>query len=585
MTRSIATGAFLLCLVCGCPKVTEEDIIPASDGTNLENMQDWETVAATIAMGFTGIDLLVVVDNSGSMAEEQEILATNIYSFVQTLTSPIAAAGASHPGVENIRVALASSDLGLQYGTPPSTEGFPFGDRAVPTCTDGYPTGDDGRFHTAMPATVTLASGVISCAKDMADCPDGWSCSSGSCVSPSGQAESVNCPQIAGQQDWLEVAAGEQNPAMALQAACLSQLGTDGCGVEQQLEASVRALSREDAQRSFLVEDHLLVVLVVTDEEDCSIADQGLFYSPEWQSGTFVDTSNPSSGLLNTACNLPASNEDGYLFDPHRYWEELIALKNNRADAVVFAAVVGVPTGLDMGCQGDGSELDGCLSRQEMKLEVTEFGAEMGVTYRHFAPACERYEGDHLVTSARPGRRFVEVAQQFGENGYVYSICNEDWTAAMRDVARIAAESTEMTCFPERLPWIGLSAEEQAELDCTGCGASTCEIVVESKFDDGEEASCPPGLIADPADIEIEEVKDATGEIVMRIAHCRVPKMPAELDCDAAQQRYLENQELGWYYCENENAGEDHSTCRYDVRLTSATSAAVMGHMINVKCP
>ncbi len=585
MIRSIAMGSFLLCLVCGCPKVTDEDMSPQSDETTLENMKDWETVAAALPSGFTGIDLLVVVDNSGSMAEEQAILATNIYSFVQALTNPSAPTDSSHPNIENLRVALASTDLGLQYGAPPSTEGFPYGDLAVPNCSDGYPMGDDGRFQTAMTATVTLASGVISCAENMAHCPDGWSCSSGFCVSPSGQAEPVNCPQLAGQQKWLEVVAGEPNTAMAVQAACLSQLGTSGCGIEQQLEASVRSLSRDDAQRSFLIEEHLLVVLVVSDEEDCSIADQGLFYTPEWQSGSSVDMGHPSSGLLNTACNLPASNEDAYLFDPHRYWEELVALKNNRADAVVFAAVVGVPTGPDTGCQGDGSQLDDCLSRQEMKLEVTEFGAEMGVTYRNFAPACERYEGDHLVTSAKPGRRFVEVAQQFGENGYVYSICNEDWTAALRDVASIAAKSTEMTCFPERLPWIGLSAEEQAELDCTGCGASTCEIVVESKFDDGEEASCPPGLIADPADVEIEEVKDATGEIVVRIAHCRVPKLPAELDCDTAQQRYLENQELGWYYCENESAGEDHSTCRYNVRLTPAASAAVRGHIVSVKCP
>jgi hypothetical protein len=54
-----------------------------------------------------------------------------------------------------------------------------------------------------------------------------------------------------------------------------------------------------------------------------------------------------------------------------------------------------------------------------------------------FAPACERYEGSTMVTQARPGRRFVELAQAFGENGYVFSICNADWTDAMEDIARV----------------------------------------------------------------------------------------------------------------------------------------------------
>jgi hypothetical protein len=43
------------------------------------------------------------------------------------------------------------------------------------------------------------------------------------------------------------------------------------------------------------------------------------------------------------------------------------------------------------------------------------------------------------VTIGRPGRRFVEVVQLFGDHGYVYSICREDWGPAMRDIARMIA--------------------------------------------------------------------------------------------------------------------------------------------------
>lgn len=52
-------------------------------------------------------------------------------------------------------------------------------------------------------------------------------------------------------------------------------------------------------------------------------------------------------GLLNTACSLPASNEN-FLFDTNRYLEEFVKLKNNQPQGVVFAAVVGVPRDEDV---------------------------------------------------------------------------------------------------------------------------------------------------------------------------------------------------------------------------------------------
>lgn len=50
-------------------------------------------------------------------------------------------------------------------------------------------------------------------------------------------------------------------------------------------------------------------------------------------------------------------------------------------------------------------------------------------------PACTREEDDEEVTRAWPGRRFVELAELFGERGYVYSICNGDWSPAMSELA------------------------------------------------------------------------------------------------------------------------------------------------------
>jgi hypothetical protein len=54
-----------------------------------------------------------------------------------------------------------------------------------------------------------------------------------------------------------------------------------------------------------------------------------------------------------------------------------------------------------------------------------------------FQPACQRYEGETLVTKARPGRRFVRTALEFQEYGFVYSICNDDWVPVMDSFARL----------------------------------------------------------------------------------------------------------------------------------------------------
>jgi len=41
------------------------------------------------------------------------------------------------------------------------------------------------------------------------------------------------------------------------------------------------------------------------------------------------------------------------------------------------------------------------------------------------------------LTEAQPGRRFVKLAQKFGDFAYVYSICNPDWRPAMAEVAEM----------------------------------------------------------------------------------------------------------------------------------------------------
>ena len=300
---------------------------------------------------FDGIDLLVVVDNSGSMEAEQKILATGFYTLINSLVKPLNSDPTwEAPPVGNLRVAVVTSDMGLQYGDPPSTEVKP--EVTVPGCE--VPAGDDGAFLSNMPEEIYPESGQIGCDEDGTQCPTSeWVCNDNLCVAPSTSA-ATPCPDV--ETTWVETTEDEVNSEITTSVACMAQQGTDGCGVEQQLQAIIRGLSRAD-QADFIKESHILAVLVVSDEEDCSIEDPGLFETPEWTASPLIDEKDPMSGLFNTACNLPASNETDFLFDPSVYKNKLLSFKDNNEKALVFAAIVGVPDSKAM--DGDPSPCEG----------------------------------------------------------------------------------------------------------------------------------------------------------------------------------------------------------------------------------
>ncbi len=606
--RALSCATLCVLLVLGCGNQPPAQVCAARTEVTADDI---------VVGGYEGVALLVVVDNSGSMEEEQAILSAGFFSLMSSLVNPVAGPDWPYPTVDNIRVAVVSSDMGLQYGEDHSIEGFPYGDTTVPSCTDEPPRGDDGRFQTAMPESIMLASGQIKCQKYGDQCPGDWSCDGGMCVSPSGGTEPVTCPRLPDEAITTGTTEDDRNTDLPVQVACLGQLGTSGCGVKQQLEASVRALSRNDEQAGFMKYDRLLAVLVVSDDDDCSVEDRGLFDTPQWKSGLNAKPDNPTTGLLNTACSMPRSNEEDYLFSTDRYWTELVKLKGDHARDVFFAAIVGVPAGDDSPCQGRGHEIGDCLSHEDMKLEVSLQNGGDG-EYRHFEPACERMEGEDLVTSARPGRRYVKVAESFGVNGYVHSICNRDWSPVLKEIAKVLAGHGSR-CYPNHLEWSFLSQERQEELSCPDCGVSKCSFVVKFKYEKDEGQTCPAEFGIDPSDVVKEYEKDNDGEITGVLLNCPLPRFPAEYDCDRARARYpTDGERFGWFYCEDHNEdfaetcndGVDNdgvdgadcddakcaecctedkvgcrTSCKYGVILTRAAREAAWGNMVSVQCP
>ena len=388
------------------PEVSDEGQEEGDDPTS--DTDESSSTDNDIDKTFTGVDLLVVIDNSGSMAEEQALLMNGLFGLMGNLAAVLPEAAA-----DNVRVGMVTSDLGLQYGDDSSTTSI---SGPVDSCED--PDGEDGRLVTLRDGVVTvrLSSDILSCT----DCPNG--------IVTEGDTTFIDCTELDMPADGILGEDAESFVEFGAQLACTAQVGTDGCGIEQQLKAAIRGI-RENG--SFLVEDHLLGVLVVSDEEDCSIESVDLFSTEEWQSG--------AAQMLNVACNINGNGQ--YLIDPADYKDILVNLKGAE-DEVVFGAIVGVPAS-DNTCQGTGDELEGCLSHPRMQLELATFETPDGYQYTHFSPACSRIEDDVEVTTARPGRRYVEVAQEFGENGVVASICNSDFSPFMLRLAQNLASRFE----------------------------------------------------------------------------------------------------------------------------------------------
>ncbi len=299
------------------------------------------------------VDILFVVDNSMSMAEEQARMAE---AFPQLIIGILDPAPPARP-VTDLHVGVVSTDMG--------TGGY-----TLETC----PNPDEGDDGVLLHEPSEVVDGCESSYPPFlgygSETPD---------------AEAI---------EWIST--GFQ---------CIATLGTDGCGFEQQLKASTRALidHRDGANAGFLRPESIVVVVFLSDEDDCSVApgSEGIF-----------DPDDTSLGHLTVRC----FNHSYMLESVTTYIEGLQSIRPSTPD-LLAAFIVGVPRGPE--CEGQGDSIFGCLELEAMAevLDPTDM-----IT---LLPACEIPDAG---TRATPARRFVMVAQDLRAQAYVQSICSPDYT-------------------------------------------------------------------------------------------------------------------------------------------------------------
>jgi hypothetical protein len=389
------------------------------------------------------IDLLFVVDNSSSMREEQDSLRRQLPKLIRTLTS-----GERSPddprrfqAIKDLHLGVVSTDM----GTP--------GIAGIEGCDPNG--GDDGRLQNLgrMPG----------CA--------------------------------ASYPSFLSFRAGADPDAFSNDFTCVAMLGTGGCGFEQQLEAPLKALwpsvytdamgnvvaknpvtfaatseqgllGRGDVAPSlggnggFLRNDpktglSLIAIVLVTDEEDCSSRRYDHLVPPELLS--------PDSPLASQDMNLRCHLNKQNLYDVrNRYLPAFQALRPGRPDLVLFAAISGVPVDLvssDARQNVDFSDPEqrdayyaGILNDGRM-TEAVDPGTAPGSGNGNLVPSCVRPAAapGGKPQTALPPRRIVELAQAFGENGVVQSICQDDFGPAMDVIIDAIAAHLQSVCLPRPL--------------------------------------------------------------------------------------------------------------------------------------
>ena len=493
----------------GCPN---EDLAPLAPCT-VSGVSDEVPVT-----GVDKVDLLFMIDNSGSMSQEQAKLAKELPKLVEILTTGKKENGETFTPARDLHIGIVTSDMGLNGSSiklPPSCEGH----------------GDDGILIKK-----ALAGGCDS------NVPAGY----------------LNF--VADKSDLKEI----QDDF-----TCLAKVGTAGCGFEQQLEAVYKAVAPKtvefsgkthghgDAEnKGFLRPEAVLAIIHVSDEEDCSVTDKGevMFDDNTNAPGVKLPGSDSQRLGLNIRCaytNKPEgrttqAEENGYVYPVERYFKDFKEkVKPLNPDRIVFAAIVGIAE------ETEGKSFDDMLNHPRMDFALDPNTAGGDPTNRNTAArdVCRRCEvasqaecfakpptlpgtstpDPDLVTGAKPAVRFVKVAQGFGENGVVQSICADSYGPAVDTIIEKISKQLTGACLPR-------------ELNANAEGIVECDVV-EILGPSGKQADCNKerGRV-------FKEMRKVDGEDRVVCAINQVAVQNKMLVDNPMPLEGVSNGGVGWYY-------------------------------------
>ncbi|MCH9688917.1 MAG: VWA domain-containing protein [Deltaproteobacteria bacterium] len=386
------------------------------------------------------VDVLFVIDNSGSMGEEQAVLAANFNTFVEVLERMDVGA--------DYRIGITTTDNGnisCRNTTPEA------GALQMRSCRSHL---DDFVFS---PGTSAVIDKTVEACLD--PCPDTLMD-----LQPVPTALDDDGAQAV--RPWLQRGNGTTNVPEGVTTAqalgCWGPQGINGCGFESALESMRLTLVRSgvdtESGYGFMRDDALLQVVFITDEADCSVTVAGqaafdiegtrdLWPDPEaplppsavcWNAGvgcsSLADGTTHCEPVVLDASGEPVHGDDAALHPLRRYIEILRKIDEDKrliaetTDPQVLVSVIGgVPSGyagepIDYAAGSDG-----------------EFFDSFGV-----GPGCSSGNG-----TAVPPVRLRVLAEAFADEPgtNLFSICDADYSPALDAIAEILVGRFRPNCI------------------------------------------------------------------------------------------------------------------------------------------
>jgi hypothetical protein len=415
------------------------------------------------------IDLLFVIDNSGSMGEEQLNLARNFPLLIEQLEGLEDSIG--RPVNPNVNIMVTTTDFGNPLCFPGFYSEVRDPERGAPISTNCNERIARFTFQSNPPVIRPEACEQV--------CPNETVAPDGNFINFSPDGDNVpDVPEADVNGD------GTPDSAIAQALACIGPVGIDGCGYESTLENMLQALNPDASWNQgddpFLRRGALLAVAIVTDEVDCSIKDYSVMEDEDFQeTDPFDDLKRASSAICWNAgvtCDGPDANgiysdchsvSDDRLQPVSRYTRHLIeTLREGQGKDVTMLGILGVPLvtehneeapyeptagGVfdlvyrtwDDGVYPDGDVLpDDAAQGKTAASKDFEFG---------IGPGCTGEDGTGGFTGqAMPPVRIKEVCEALNiveDDGEVEvrccieSICDTDFSAAIKCLTGIISET------------------------------------------------------------------------------------------------------------------------------------------------
>ncbi len=395
------------------------------------------------------LDLVFMVDNSPSMAPKAAKMNAQFPRLIDGLKDP------NDGTLPDLRVAIIDSDLG--------TGGAYDGGSCGPNSENGGSNwGDQGKF---------MMVGATGCGV----------------TSPDAQ--------------WLEYNHGQAlnySGDISQVFACLAtNLGTQGCGEEHQLQALEWALVAKgvgnDAQQlSFLRANATLGLVFLSDEDDCSAAtNDGMFGDLPGLSGEsaslrcatrahacagrnltesppgyptdapyshpFSDCMartdscpNPTDGTSTTDTSVPTDCSP--LKDVHHLAEEIKSLKTDPDGQILVAGIFGWPLS-DADMASATYKIDQVPNPNIQDTAHPRIFDSWPVCYdpQHMPSAASAdpatgFDSSAAGWGATGGLRMSAFVDEFGDNGLKFSICQTDFSASLQKIGNAMAKHQQNLC-------------------------------------------------------------------------------------------------------------------------------------------